>query len=386
MMKDTQSRIYLSPPHMSGFEQEYISEAFTSNWIAPLGPNVDAFEKEIAEYVGVSGAVALSSGTAAIHLALRLLGVANGDRVFCSSLTFIGSVSPILYQGAEPVFIDSEPENWNMSAAALEQAFIWAGRDDKLPKAVVIVDLYGQSADYDRLLSICNYYGVPVIEDAAEAMGASYKGKPCGTMGKYGIFSFNGNKIITTSGGGILISNDIAALEKSRFLATQARDPAPYYQHSEIGYNYRMSNILAGIGRGQLKVLQERVNARRKIFELYYNELKDIEGVSFMPEAEYGTANRWLTVMNLDQEYCKVRPGKIMDALERENIESRPVWKPMHLQPLFAGCRYFPHDYKYSVSDLLFNTGLCLPSGSSLTTVQQQRVIYSIKNVLSKFR
>jgi pyridoxal phosphate-dependent aminotransferase EpsN len=367
---------------MSGLEEEYIKEAFASNWIAPLGPHVTAFEQEVATYSGIKGALALSSGTAALHLALRLLGVGQGDIVFCSSLTFIGSVNPILYQGAEPVFIDADPTSWNMSAMALEKAFRWAEQDGKLPKAVMVVDLYGQSADYDTLLEICNRYGVPIIEDSAEAMGSSYKGKPCGSFGKFGVYSYNGNKIITTSGGGMLLSDDKEALEKALFWATQARDPAPWYQHSEMGFNYRMSNVVAGIGRGQIKVLDERVKARRAVFERYQKAISDVAGVGFMPEASYGLCNRWLTVMTLDPAVTSVKPMDIMNALADENIESRPVWKPMHLQPLFAGCKYFTHEDSESVGDRLFASGVCLPSGSSLTVEEQQRVIEVIVKTL----
>lgn len=375
-------RIYLSPPHMSGREQAYIKEAFDSNWIAPLGPHVTAFEKEVAAYAGVKGALAVSSGTAAIHLALRLLGVGQGDIVFCSSLTFIGSVNPVLYLGATPVFIDSEPDSWNMSPVALDKAFKWAQKVRKMPKAVVIVDLYGQSADYDALLRVCNRYGVPVVEDAAEAMGSTYRGKACGTLGKFGVYSFNGNKIITTSGGGMLLSDDTEALEKALFWATQARDKAPWYQHSEMGYNYRISNIVAAIGRGQLTVLDERVKARREVFQRYKEALGDIPGVGFMPEASYGQANRWLTVMTLDSNYTSITPMQIIKTLEAENIEARPVWKPMHLQPLFAGCMYFTHEEGISISDQLFNSGVCLPSGSSLSIDDQQRVIQIIRRKL----
>ena len=377
-MKTPTKRVYLCPPHMSGKEKEYIEEAFTSNWIAPLGPQVDAFENEMADYIGCR-TLAVSSGTAALHLALRLLGVGRGDIVFCSSLTFIGSVNPVLYLGAEPVFIDSEPKSWNMSPAALEKAFNWAKSAGRMPKAVIIVDLYGQSADYEPLLKICQEYEVPVVEDAAEALGASYNGKACGTMGRYGVFSFNGNKIITTSGGGMLAANDEEALKKALFWATQARDPAPWYQHSEMGYNYRMSNIAAAIGRGQLQVLDDRVNAHRVIFERYNEALGNIPGVGFMPEPDCSRSNRWLTVMTLDAEICEVEPMQIINALADENIESRPLWKPMHMQPLFAGCRYFTHGDGESIGDKLFASGLCLPSGSSMAEEEQQRVIELVK-------
>ncbi|ESU71333.1 pyridoxal phosphate-dependent aminotransferase [Geobacillus thermopakistaniensis] len=368
-------RIFLSPPHMSGNEQKYIKEAFETNWIAPLGPNVDAFEKELAEYVGSKGAAAVSSGTAAIHLALRLLGVQQGDTVFCSSLTFIASANPILYQGAEPVFIDSEPDTWNMSPLALERAMEEAKKEGKLPKAVIVVNLYGQSAKMDEILAICNHYQVPVVEDAAESLGSTYKGKKSGTFGKFGIYSFNGNKIITTSGGGMLVSDDVEALQKARFLATQARDPAPHYQHSQVGYNYRMSNIVAGIGRAQLEVLDERVKARRAIFDRYVQALGDIEGVQFMPELEGTMSNRWLTTLTIDQQTLGVTPMDIINALAEENIEARPVWKPLHLQPVFNGVTYYPHQEGWSVSDELFANGICLPSGSSMTVEEQNRVI-----------
>ncbi len=372
-------RIYLSPPHIGEYEQQFVAEAFASNWIAPLGPHVDAFEKELAEYVGIRGALALCSGTAAIHLALRFLGVGPGDTVFCSSLTFVGSVNPILYQGADPVFIDSEPESWNMSPFALEQAFLDAEKSEKLPKAVIIVNLYGQSADFDALLPICNRYGVPVVEDAAESLGATYKKKASGTFGTFGIYSFNGNKIITTSGGGMLISDDLGAIEKARFWATQARDPARHYQHSEIGYNYRLSNVLAAIGRGQLRVLEDRVNACRCVFELYYHALSDIDGFEFMPEIPHGRSNRWLTTLTIDPERCGVTTTQIMDALEEENIEARPVWKPLHLQTLFKDADYYPHGMGENVSEQLFENGICLPSGSNLREEDQERVIACIR-------
>lgn len=370
-----QSRIYLSPPHMSGNEQKYINEAFATNWIAPLGPNVDAFEKELAEYVGTKGAAAVSSGTAAIHIALRLLDVKKGDRVFCSSLTFIASANPILYQGAEPVFIDSEPDTWNMSPLALERAFEEAKYEGQLPKAVIVANLYGQSAKMDEILEICNKYNVPVVEDAAESLGSTYKGKKSGTFGKFGIYSFNGNKIITTSGGGMLVSDDVETLKKARFLATQARDPAPHYQHSQVGYNYRMSNILAGIGRAQLEVLDERVKARRAIFDHYEQALGNIEGIYFMPELEGTMSNRWLTTLTIDQQKLGVTPMDIINALAEENIEARPVWKPLHLQPVFEDIKYYSHKENDSVSDDLFANGICLPSGSSMTEEEQNRVI-----------
>ncbi|WP_301292690.1 DegT/DnrJ/EryC1/StrS family aminotransferase [Paenibacillus tyrfis] len=375
-------RIYLSPPHMGQEEQQWVQQAFATNWIAPLGPNVDVFEKEIAGYVGAGGALALSSGTAAIHLALRLLGVGAGDTVFCSSLTFVASVNPVLYQGAEPVFIDSEPESWNMSPQALERALSEAKRAGKLPKAVVVVNLYGQSADMDPLLDLCDQYGVPVIEDAAESLGATYKGRASGTLGRFGTYSFNGNKIITTSGGGMLVSDDLEALEKARYWATQARDPAPHYEHSEVGFNYRMSNVLAGIGIGQLHMLPERIETRRAIFAAYAEALGSMEGVEFMPEASFGQATRWLTTLTVDPQVARTTSGDIIRALAEANIESRPVWKPMHLQPLFQGCAYYPHQEGHSVSDRLFEQGICLPSGSSLTETEQAKVIEIVKTLV----
>ncbi|GIN23151.1 DegT/DnrJ/EryC1/StrS family aminotransferase [Siminovitchia fordii] len=374
-----QLKILLSPPHMSGNEQKYINQAFETNWIAPLGPNVDAFEHELAHYVGSKGAAAVSSGTAAIHLALELLGVGKGDKVFCSTFTFIASANPILYQGAEPVFIDSEPETWNISPVALQKAFSDAKKEGKLPKAVIVVNLYGQSAKMDDIVSICESYNVPIIEDAAESLGSLYNGKKSGTFGKFGIYSFNGNKIITTSGGGMLVSNDEEALQKARFLATQSRDPAPHYQHSQIGYNYRLSNILAGVGRAQLEVLDDRVSARRKIFETYVSNLGSIEGVEFMPELEGTFSNRWLTTLLVDPKAIPVTPYEIINALGEENIEARPLWKPLHLQPLFKGTDFYSHNDNIVISEVLFARGLCLPSGSNMKKEEQDRVINVIK-------
>uniref|UniRef100_UPI00313E25C5 DegT/DnrJ/EryC1/StrS family aminotransferase n=2 Tax=Bacillus sp. OTU2372 TaxID=3043858 RepID=UPI00313E25C5 len=376
-------RIFLSSPHMSGNELKYINEAFQTNWLAPLGPNVDAFEKELANHVGVNEAVAVSSGTAAIHLALSLLDVKKGDKIFCSSLTFIASANPIIYQGAEPVFIDSEPETWNMSPQALKRAFKKAASDGKLPKAVVVVNLYGQSAKMDEIISLCDEYDVPIIEDAAESLGSTYKGKASGTFGKFGIYSFNGNKIITTSGGGMLISNDSDLLRKARFLATQARDPAPHYQHSQIGFNYRMSNILAGIGRAQLQVLENRVHARKSIFDKYNLELSNLPGFYFMPELKETTSNRWLTALTIDKYESGVSVKELLNALSEENIEARPVWKPLHLQPVFQGVQYYPHSPNDSISDLLFESGICLPSGSNMTDDDLLRVIQCIKDVVN---
>jgi len=369
---------------MSGSEKDYIHEAFAANWVAPLGPNVDLFEKEISNYIGVRGAVALSSGTAAIHLALSVLGVNKGDVVFCSSLTFVATANPILYQGATPIFIDSEPSTWNMSPGALEKAFQHAAKINKLPKAVIIVHLYGQPARMDELLEICNYYGVPIVEDSAESLGSFYKGKATGTMGDFGVYSFNGNKIITTSGGGMLVSNDTDVLEKVRFLATQAKDQALHYQHSQLGYNYRLSNILAGIGRAQLQVLDQRVRKRRSIFQTYEDNLAHIPGINFMPELNDTLSNRWLSVMLIDEKRTGVSNRDLIIALEEKNIEARPVWKPLHMQPLFEANQYFSHEEGTSISESLFESGICLPSGSNMVLEEQERVIDCLKTVLKR--
>ncbi|TMV53141.1 aminotransferase class I/II-fold pyridoxal phosphate-dependent enzyme [Paenibacillus mesophilus] len=363
-----------------------IEEALTTNWIAPVGPHVDQFEREISAYVGSPGAAALNSGTAALHLAIKLTGAGPGDRVLCSTLTFAASANPIRYAGAEPVFIDSEPDSWNMSPAALERALHMAKKEGNVPKAVVVVHLYGQCADMEPIMDLCHHYGVPVIEDAAESLGADYKGRASGTIGLMGVYSFNGNKIITTSGGGMLVSADLALVEKARFLAAQARDPAPHYEHSELGFNYRLSNVLAGIGRGQLQVLESRIQARRTVFERYRSALSGIDGIRFAPEAPYGRSTRWLTALTVDAGVTGVSSARIIRASADHNIEARPVWKPMHLQPLYGRCEYVPHGPGDSVSDRLFATGLCLPSGSSLTEDEQQRVIDCIRNTLSGAR
>jgi pyridoxal phosphate-dependent aminotransferase EpsN len=381
MLKPQNKRIYLSPPHLGELEQKYVADAFASNWIAPLGEHVDRFELELAGLIGSKGALAVSSGTAAIHLSLRLLGVGPGDTVFCSSLTFIASASPITYLGAEPVFIDSESVSWNMSPDALERAFLDAKKKNTLPKAVIIVNIYGQSADMDPLIEICSRYGVPVVEDAAESLGAIYKGKSSGSFGEFGVFSFNGNKIITTSGGGMLVSDNLEAIAKARFWATQARDKASHYQHSEIGYNYRLSNILAAIGRGQLQVLSDRITTRKKICYRYRENLAGIAGISFMPEASFGIPNYWLTVITVDPSKCGVTNLDIMNTLEKNNIEARPLWKPLHLQPVFNKCTYYPYCDEYSVSERLFAGGLCLPSGSSLSQDEQKRIINIVKDM-----
>lgn len=377
-----QKRIYLSSPHMSGNEQKYINDAFETNWIAPLGPNVDAFEQEIASYVGVKGAAAVSSGTAALHLALQLLEVTADDIVFCSTFTFIASANPIVYQGATPVFIDSEPDTWNMSPLALQKAFKDASEKGKLPKAVIVVNLYGQSAKMDEIVSICNQYGVPIVEDAAESLGSIYKGKKSGTLGKFGVYSFNGNKIITTSGGGMLVSNDLEALDKARFLATQARDQAPHYQHSQVGYNYRLSNILAGVGRAQLEVLDERVESRRNIFNLYRQKLSHLKSIEFMSELPETLSNRWLTTILIHENEFNVTVSSIIEELGKKNIEARPLWKPLHLQPVFNGVHIYSHN-EQNVSEYLFKRGICLPSGSNMTREDQIKVIDTILNLFS---
>jgi dTDP-4-amino-4,6-dideoxygalactose transaminase len=379
--RELSQRIWLSSPHLGEEESAFVEDAFKTNWIAPLGPHVDGFEREIAGYAGVGHAAAVSSGTAAIHLALLLLGVKAGDTVFCSSLTFVGSCNPIVYCGAQPVFVDSEPETWNMSPAALERAFEWAQREGRLPRCVIVVNLYGQSADMDALLPICQRYGVPVLEDAAESLGAMYKGRASGSFGQIGIYSSNGNKIITTSGGGMLIAEDAATAQRARKLATQAREPAPHYEHVEVGFNYRMSNVLAGIGRGQLRVLDERVAQRRKVFETYRQELADIGQIGWMPEPPGFRSTRWLTCFTLQGKNAPARRDRVLRSLERHSIEARPVWKPMHQQPLFRGAPYFAHG-SGDVSAALFEAGICLPSGSNLTGEQQARVIDELRRAL----
>jgi len=366
------SRIFLSSPHMSeqGYEQQYVKEAFDTNWIAPLGTNVNEFEKEFAEKVHIKSAAALSSGTAAIHLALKAAGVGSGDIVFCQSLTFSATANPIIYQDATPVFIDSDYKTWNMCPNALEEAF------KKYPnvKAVIVVHLYGLSADMDRIKELCKHYNVTLIEDAAESLGTYYKGQQTGTFGDYGIFSFNGNKIITTSGGGMLVSNNEDMIVKARFWATQSREPARHYEHKELGFNYRMSNVVAGIGRGQLKVLDERVDQKTAIYRHYTKELSSFEGIQFMPNNDWDRPNYWLSSILLQGN---VKPLDVIIALEKENIESRPVWKPMHLQPFFE-----KYDYVGSnVAEQLFLHGVCLPSDTKMTEEELYKVVESIKRL-----
>lgn len=369
--------ILLSTPHMGEQELEFVKEAFDTNWIAPVGPHIDAFEQEFCQVVGVGHAAAVTSGTAALHLALRLIGVKAGDEVFCSTLTFIASASPITYLGATPVFIDSDRTSWNMNPDLLRAALEQRASFGKLPKAVVLVHLYGQSADIDPILEACNAFGVPLIEDAAESLGATYKGRSPGSFGKIGIFSFNGNKIITTSGGGMLVSNDPDLVNKARFLATQARDVAPYYQHSEIGYNYRLSNVLAGIGRGQLRVLGQRVEARRRNFEVYQQALGNLPGIEFMPESSFGRSTRWLSCLTINPDEFGTTREQVRLKLAKEQIEARPVWKPLHLQPVFAQCKCAGG----ANAEYLFERGLCLPSGSNLTDEDLERVIETITKI-----
>ena len=373
-------QILLSTPHIGEQELKFVREAFDTNWVAPVGPNIDAFERDFSLAVGSPYSAALSSGTAALHLALKLVGVEAGDEVFCSTFTFIASASPITYLGAKPVFIDSDRISWNIDPNLLETALTKRDRLGKLPKALVVVHLYGQSADLEPITAICDRFGVALIEDAAEALGATYKNTSPGTWGKAGIFSFNGNKIITTSGGGMLVSGDKDLITQAKFLATQARDPQPHYQHTQIGFNYRLSNICAGIGRGQLSVLKQRVAARRRNFEIYKSALEDLPGIEFMLEPNYGVSTHWLSCVTFEPEVAGVDREQIRLHLAEENIESRPLWKPMHLQPVFAGCEC----YNNGVSEELFTKGLCLPSGSNLSDADLDRVINGIKNAYAR--
>ncbi len=386
LRRELSQRIYLSSPHLGEEETAFVEDAFRSNWIAPLGPHVDGFEQEMAAHVGVGHAAALSSGTAAIHLGLLLLGVQPGDTVFCSSLTFVGSCNPILYCGARPVFIDAEPDSWNMSPAALERAFEWARREGRMPRCVVIVNLYGQSADMDALLPVCRRHGVPVLEDAAESLGAAYKGRASGSFGDVGVLSFNGNKIITTSGGGMLVSDDAALVARARKLSTQAREPSQHYEHRELGFNYRMSNVLAGIGRGQLKVLRQRVQQRRALFETYREQLADLPDLAWMPEPAGSVSTRWLSCLVLQGGRAQERRDAVLRQLERHAIEARPVWKPMHLQPLYRDAPFFAHGQGQDVAAQLFESGLCLPSGTSMSAAQIDRVIAHLRRALDAAR
>lgn len=371
-------RIYLSSPTMHGEEQAFVKEAFDTNWVAPLGPNVNAFEKEMADYTGCGHAAALSSGTAAIHLALRLLGVKQGDIVFVSDLTFSASCNPIVYENGTPVFIDAEPDTWNMSPQALKRAY----EKYPNPKAVICVHLYGTPAKLDEIMEICQAHGTPLIEDAAESLGSTYRGRYTGTFGKYGIYSFNGNKIITTSGGGMFVSAEEEAAKKVTFLATQARDPARYYQHSQIGYNYRMSNVTAGIGRGQLIHLDEHKAKKKAIYERYREAFADIPAIQMNPMNADGDANNWLSCMTVSAD-CGITPDMIMDALdEKLNAESRPIWKPMHMQPVFANCDFWPHNGDgSSVGEDIFARGFCLPSDIKNTDEEMESIIRTVKEL-----
>ncbi len=381
--REITSKVWLSSPHLGEEEAAFVDEAFKTNWIAPLGPNVDAFEREVAGHIGVGHAAALTSGTAAIHLGLILLGVKAGDTVFCSSLTFAGSSNPILYCGAKPVFIDSEPSTWNMSPLALERAFEWAQANGRMPKCVIVVNLYGQSADMDALLPICDRYGVPVLEDAAESLGAHYKGQHSGRFGRVSVFSFNGNKIITTSGGGMLLSEDGDLIVHARKLSTQARDAAAHYEHTELGFNYRMSNVLAGIGRGQMRVLEDRVARRRAVFDAYRERFAQSDLIRWMPEPQGYRSTRWLSCLVLNAANGAQAKDEIIQALERHAVEARPIWKPMHLQPLYRGCEYFEHRPGQDVAQHLFANGLCLPSGSNMTSMQTDRVLAALQTAFA---
>ncbi|WP_411280411.1 DegT/DnrJ/EryC1/StrS family aminotransferase [Gemmatimonas sp.] len=373
-------RIYLSPPHLGQREEQLVLEAFRTNWIAPLGPHVDAFEQELCAYTGAPHAVALSSGTAALHLALAALDIGAGDEVWVSTLTFAASVFPLHYVGATPVFVDADLGSWNMDPVLFVEALHDAARRNALPRAVVLVHLYGQCADVEPIAYACKTLGVLLIEDAAEALGATYDGRAAGTFGDVGFYSFNGNKIITTSGGGMLVTPHAQVAQRVRALATQAREPVPHYEHRQLGYNYRLSNVLAGIGRGQLEQLDARVAARRAVSERYQTRLGALPGIAFMPEARYGRdgmrSTRWLTTLTIDAARFGANCETVRVALEAQQIEARPVWKPMHQQPIFAGCRVFGG----GVADALFAEGLCLPSGSSLTEAQQERVISVVQS------
>jgi dTDP-4-amino-4,6-dideoxygalactose transaminase len=373
-----QEKIWLSSPHMGAEEIKFVQEAFDTNWISPVGPHINAFENDLAAYNSIPYCAALGSGTAAIHLALILLDVKADDEVISSSFTFSGSCNPIRYQGATPVFVDSEESSWNMDPQLLEDAIKDRISKGKKPKAIILVHLYGMPARIQELMSIAKRYEIPVIEDAAEALGSSYDGQKLGTFGDFGVYSFNGNKIITTSGGGALVSLRKDWIERAKFLATQARDPAPHYEHTHVGYNYRLSNVCAGIGRGQMMVLDERVSQRRAVFQFYQQQLGSSAGVKFPQEAKNAFSNRWLTTILIDPAKAKLNREEVRLALEKENIETRPLWKPMHLQPVF---KHFPA-YTNGISERLFDNGLCLPSGSNLTEQQLERIMKFLKMYL----
>jgi pyridoxal phosphate-dependent aminotransferase EpsN len=373
-------RIFLSPPHMGGNELQYIEDAFASNWIAPAGPDIQAFEQRVCEYTGATNAVALSSGTAAIHLALMAAGVRNGDDIFCSTFTFAGSVFPVTYCGADLVLVDSEKKSWNMDPELLKEAIEKSINGGRNPRAVILVHLYGQSANVGEIRQICDKYNIFLVEDAAESLGAYFKEQHTGVIGDFGIFSFNGNKIITTSGGGMLVGKDQELVEKARFLSTQARDPYPYYQHSYIGFNYRMSNVLAALGRGQMNVIEERVLRRREIYEYYKNAFQNREGLTMMPVDCYGRSNCWLSCILIDYAKIKKTPEDFRTALEQKNIESRPLWKPMHMQPVFKNVDQIVN----GTSEQLFSSGLCLPSGTQMTDHQLDFIVQEIYAQLDK--
>ena len=373
---DNKPKIYLARPDIRGNEQAYAQDAIASNWVTTLGPYVERLEKSISDYTGVKAACATASGTAALHLALKLADVKQDDVVFCSSLTFCASANPIMYEKAKPVFIDSEPNSYNMSPVALAKAF-----EKYSPKAAIVVDLYGQSADMDPILDLCKKNNTPVIEDAAEALGATYKGKQCGSFGDYNAISFNGNKLITTSGGGMLLSDKTEAIDKARFWATQAREPARYYEHKEIGYNYRLSNVSAAIGYAQFEKIDERIAAKKHIYDRYAEAFAEIDGIEMLPVCDFGTSNYWLSCARLNEETTTVKPLDIIEALDAENIEARPIWKPMHMQPVFKEYEFFSHndDGSESVSEEIFRTGLCLPSDTTMSDEDQDRVIEIVK-------
>ena len=372
-------KIYLSSPHMGQEELENVKDAFATNWISPAGPYIQQFESDLAHYCNTAGAAVVQSGTAAIHLALRLLDIQPNDKVLCQSFTFIGSSNPILYEKAQPIFIDSEEETWNMCPKALEKAIQACQKKGAMPKAIIVVHLYGMPAKMKEIMAIAQHYNIPVIEDAAEALGSFIDGQACGSFGDFGVLSFNGNKIITTSGGGALLSNNLEALEKARFLATQAKDQAPHYEHSTMGYNYRMSNIAAAIGVGQLKVVNDRVAARRANHDFYQNLLQAVPGISFLPEPKGYTSNRWLSCICINDRKTGKTVEEVRLHLEKDNIETRPLWKPMHLQPLFKNAQF----YGDKVAQTLFDTGLCLPSGSNLTIEEKERITNQLKTVFS---
>jgi dTDP-4-amino-4,6-dideoxygalactose transaminase len=373
------ARIFLSPPDVGEDERTLLLDAFDSNWVAPLGPHVDAFERELAAVSGTAAAAALSSGTAALHLALEMLGIGPGAEVIVPTLTFVASANAVRYVGAEPIFVDADRGSWCIDPALVAEVVEERARDGRAPRALISVDLYGQCADYDALVEVCDRHGVVLIEDAAEALGATYRGRPAGSFGAVAAFSFNGNKIITTGGGGALVSNDSELVARARHLATQARDPAPHYEHSTLGYNYRLSNLAAAVGRGQLRTLEQRVQRRREINRRYREAFADLDGVGFLPDAPYGAPTSWLTVITLDPGDAAAKPDDVRHALEAVDIEARPAWKPMHLQPLYADAEIVGGE----VAEAVFATGLCLPSGSSLTDADQDRVIEVVRTVLS---